>query len=110
MDDLRVEKVLRAVECIPRGKLATYGDIGAITGESPRVVGNLLARWGSNVAWWRVCNAKGEIPGHFNEALPHWREENISLNPAGTGAQLKSHRIELEELEVHWKKATADLT
>ena len=44
MDDLRIEKVLRAAECIPAGKMATYGDLAKITDESPRVVGNVMAR------------------------------------------------------------------
>ena len=109
MDDLRIEKVLRAAECIPAGKMATYGDLGKITGESPRVVGNLMAKWGTNVPWWRVCNAQGEIAGHFNQALPHWQEENITRNDKHTGIKLAAHRADYAELVRRWETATQNL-
>ncbi|WP_245826024.1 MGMT family protein [Kocuria massiliensis] len=81
MDDLRLERILRAVEGIPEGQVATYGTIGKIVGESPRVVGNVMARWGSNVPWWRVVNARGEIPGHHQRVREHWEREGL-LRPA----------------------------
>ncbi|MCP3425088.1 MGMT family protein [Rothia sp. AR01] len=74
---MRIERVLRAVECIPEGRAATYGTLGRICGESPRTVGRVLSLWGSNVAWWRVVNAGGAIPGHAAEAEPHWRREGL---------------------------------
>lgn len=107
MDDVRIERILRAAECIPAGYVATYGDIGKVTGESARVVGNIMARWGSNVPWWRVCNAKGEIPGHYEQALPHWQAENLTLT--NTGIALKQHRLPLDVLEAAWQDAVRDL-
>ncbi|MDO4916928.1 MAG: MGMT family protein [Rothia sp. (in: high G+C Gram-positive bacteria)] len=109
MDDVRIEGILRAVECVPRSELATYGDIGKIVGENPRVIGRVMALWGSNVPWWRICNVKGEIAGHFNQALPHWQEENIARNEARTGVKLAAHRTDYAELVRRWQKVTQDL-
>lgn len=109
MEDLRIERVLRAVECVPAGFMATYGDIGAVTGDSPRIVGNLMSRWGSNVPWWRICNAKGEISGHFEQALPHWSTEGITLNSQRTGVVLRHHRIDLTPLRSEWERRVQDL-
>lgn len=83
MDDTRVERILRVVECVPAGQVATYGGIGAVVGESPRLVGRVLATWGSNVPWWRVCNARGEIPGHLEQACSHWQDEGTPLLAEG---------------------------
>lgn len=105
MDDLRIERILRAVESIPAGQLATYGDIGKITGESPRVIGRVLATWGNGTPWWRVCNAQGEIPGHFQQALPHWLSEGIDINTAHTGVKLDRHRTDSQLLAENWAAA-----
>lgn len=99
MDELRCERILRVVECVPAGQVATYGDVGVIVGESPRLVGRVLATWGSNVPWWRICNARGEIPGHQVEARPHWQDEDtplradgrVALNAARIGADALAH-------------------
>ena len=58
---LRIYLVVRQ---IPRGRVATYGQIAAIVGVStPRMVGYALASLpaGSNVPWQRVINAQGKI-------------------------------------------------
>ncbi|WP_237242873.1 MGMT family protein [Rothia nasimurium] len=99
MDDTRVERILRVVERVPAGQVATYGDIGAVAGESPRLVGRVLATWGSNVPWWRVCNARGEIPGHLEQAYSHWQDEGtplrvdgrVALGTARIGADALAH-------------------
>ena len=84
-------------ECVPTGQVATYGDVGAVTGESPRLVGRVLAIWGSNVPWWRVCNARGEIPGHLEQAYAHWQDEGTLLTGAGRVA-LGAARIDVDAL------------
>lgn len=98
MDDVRVERVLRAVECIPCGSVATYGDIGDVTGESVRVIGRVLALWGSNVPWWRVCNSKGEIPGHSAEALELWLADKLPVKAQGS-LKLVDCRVNVAELK-----------
>lgn len=126
MDDLLVERVLRAVECVPPARLVTYGDIAALIGTGPRVVGAVMARWGGGVAWWRVVNARGALPVHLvARARPHWLEEGIALQGddrvrGGSGAEdrdgarsgrvsLAGHRMASEDLRRVYCAATADL-
>ncbi len=51
-----------AVRQIPRGKVATYGQIAHIVGTTPRTVGFALAALepADRVPWQRVVNARGE--------------------------------------------------
>ena len=43
-DDTVYSRIYRAVQAIPYGKTATYGDIAGIVGTSPRAVGQAMAR------------------------------------------------------------------
>jgi methylated-DNA-protein-cysteine methyltransferase-like protein len=55
-----VEAVLTAVESIPIGRVATYGDIAAYVGQGgPRQVGAIMREYGGGVPWWRVIRASG---------------------------------------------------
>ena len=55
-----VEAVLQAVESIPPGSVATYGDIAEYVGQGgPRQVGAVMREYGGGVAWWRVIRASG---------------------------------------------------
>lgn len=119
MDDVRVERILRAVECVPEGRAATYGLIGRVVGEVPRVVGYTMSRWGGNVPWWRIVNAQGEIPWHEATAVPHWEREGL-LNRDGDGPATSTaasgHRVRLSEvladedmLARAWAEAVAGL-
>ena len=81
MDDLTVERVLRVVEAIPPGRVAAYGEVGAIVGVGPRLVGRIMRTWGSSVPWWRVTDSYGDHP-LLARALPHWQEEGIVLKRA----------------------------
>lgn len=62
------ERVYDVVKQIPRGRVATYGQIGWIAAGSPhaaRTVGWALHGLPENrideVPWWRVINAQGRI-------------------------------------------------
>jgi methylated-DNA-protein-cysteine methyltransferase related protein len=58
------ERIYDAVRQIPRGKVATYGQIAKIVDRcTPRMVGYAMAalRGRTDVPWQRVINAKGEI-------------------------------------------------
>ena len=60
----RYEKIYDAVRRIPRGKVATYGQIAKIVDRcTPRMVGYAMAalRGRTDVPWQRVINSKGEI-------------------------------------------------
>lgn len=74
------DRVLAVVESIPAGQVATYGDVGQAAGYGPRLVGNVLSRYGFLVPWWRVLRAGGSPPlGHEARALEHYRAEGTPL-------------------------------
>jgi methylated-DNA-protein-cysteine methyltransferase related protein len=58
-------RIHKAVSCIPRGRVATYGQIARLAGLSgqARLVGYAMHALpaGSRVPWQRVINARGEI-------------------------------------------------
>ena len=66
------EKIYAAVKKIPRGKVATYGQIAALAGMSrhARQAGYALAATPENVKipWHRVINAQGRV----SLRLRHW--------------------------------------
>ena len=58
------QKILDIVQQIPKGKVATYGQIAFIAGtQNPRLVGFALAtlKEGTDIPWFRVINSKGKI-------------------------------------------------
>jgi methylated-DNA-protein-cysteine methyltransferase related protein len=58
------ERIYEAVRQIPRGRVATYGQIAKIVDRcTPRMVGYAMAalRGRTDVPWQRVINARGEI-------------------------------------------------
>ncbi len=57
------ETILAVIKCIPRGRVANYGQIAAMAGlpGQARQVGYALAATQDDVPWHRVINAKGEI-------------------------------------------------
>lgn len=81
----------------------TYGDIAAVLADhddlvgtegsyGARLVGQVMARFGADVAWWRVLRSTGHPPKfHEARALPHYREERTPL----TGSE-ENYRIDLK--------------
>ena len=69
------DDVLDVVDQIPEGMVMTYGDIADLLGRGgARGVGTVMARYGSDVPWWRVVRAGGGFPqGLEDEALAHYR-------------------------------------
>ena len=109
-DESLVERVLRAAEQVPPGNVVAYGDIAALVGIGPRHVGNVLARWGSGVPWWRVTNREGILPEPLLEvARRHWQDESVALRHDGRGCRIAEHRADLVELSARWEQAVADL-
>ncbi len=110
MDERLVELVLRAVDLIPPGRVAAYGDLGRIVGIGPRQVGAVMSRHGDSVAWWRVTDAAGGFaPDLLERARPHWLEEGILNKPDGGGCRIEEHRADLVRLADEWRDAVADL-
>jgi len=77
--------VLELVESIPAGKVMAYGDVAAALGSrASRMVGQVMAYYGSEVAWWRVIRASGHPPvDHSTQALQHYRAEGTPLKWSG---------------------------
>ena len=72
----------------------TYGDVAAVLGSrAARAVGQAMARYGSDVPWWRVIRAGGHPPiNHEERALAHYRAENTPLVVTKTDA---AYRVDL---------------
>ncbi len=79
------------IQKIPRGRVATYGQIARLAGlpRHSRQVGYALAACsGNEIPWHRVINAQGEIS---LRALPHYadrqylrlRKEGVKFNKEG---------------------------
>lgn len=64
IDDAR-RQVLQVIHRIPRGKVATYGQIARLAGlpNQSRLVGRILSRLpqGTRLPWHRVINSQGRI-------------------------------------------------
>ena len=88
-----VERVLDVVESIPIGKVMTYGDVAAHLGSrGARVVGQVMARYGSDVPWWRVIRSDGAPPrDHEQRALTYYWSEATPLLFKG-----EEYRIDLD--------------
>jgi O-6-methylguanine DNA methyltransferase len=63
------KRIYKAVQKIPRGKVATYGQVAELAGDKKmaRAVGNALHKNPDsvNIPCYRVVNAKGELAGEF---------------------------------------------
>ena len=78
------------MKTIPAGVVATYGQVAAIVGCSPRLVGYALASLpaGMDVPWQRVINAKGRISNGGQLARPELQrqllqQEGVEFAPDG---------------------------
>lgn len=90
MQEEFVEAVLSAVELIPVGRVASYGDIAEYVGRGgPRQVGQVMSHYGAAVCWWRVVRADGRpADGLTQRALASLRAE---------GAPLRGDRVLMRE-------------
>jgi methylated-DNA-protein-cysteine methyltransferase-like protein len=65
MNDQDLQAIYLVIHSIPKGKVATYGQIAAIAGlpGKARMVGKILSRLpqGSAIPWHRVINAAGKV-------------------------------------------------
>ena len=93
-----VTRVLGVVGSIPPGHVMTYGGVAAQLGSrAARAVGQVMARYGSDVSWWRVIRAGGHPPlGHEAQALTHYEAEHTPLiHPAGVLRVDAAYRVDV---------------
>lgn len=80
-----LDLVLDLVAQIPPGQATSYGAIAdaarVLTGRgSARTVGQIMARYGHQVPWWRVVPASGLVPPHLrSRATENLRSEGTPL-------------------------------
>ncbi|WP_228266164.1 MGMT family protein [Microlunatus elymi] len=76
-----VEAVLSAVELIPPGQVASYGDLAEYVGSGgPRQIGSVMSHYGGAVCWWRVVRADGRpADGLEVRALQQLRAEGAPI-------------------------------
>ena len=95
-----VEAVLRVVEQIPEGRVATYGMIARAVGTGPRVVGRIMHDWGGGVPWWRVVNVHGTFPTTIRgEGFSEWKREGIPHDPTRGKVLVTACVVEQEWLD-----------
>lgn len=94
-----IDRVLLAADLVPRGRVASYGDLAELVGTTARMVGRIMARHGHDVCWWRIVNASGHLPSALiGRAAPHWAEEGTRLNAGGTACSMPAARADLPAL------------
>ncbi len=85
------DQVYAVVRLIPKGKVATYGQVAALL-EHPRAartvgwaLNGLLAPLAARVPWHRVINAEGRISNalNFEEQLRRLKKEGIKFDKTG---------------------------
>lgn len=75
-------RILDEVHRVPRGRVATYGDIAARAGSrSPRLAGYVLAHLADGtIPWHRVVRADGRLAGSVAPAqIDRLRAENVDV-------------------------------
>jgi methylated-DNA-protein-cysteine methyltransferase-like protein len=85
-------RIYEVVRRIPRGRVATYGQVAALAGLGghARQVGYALSAVpdGGGVPWHRVINARGEVspraePGAAEEQRRLLEDEGVRFDPGG---------------------------
>lgn len=87
------ERIYRVVRRIPKGRVATYGQVAELAGipRQPRQVGyalHALRDGGERVPWQRVINARGEVsdrsePGAESLQRALLESEGVVFDPRG---------------------------
>ena len=87
MDELLIYEILSAVEEIPEGKVASYGQIARLIGKerNARLVGKVLSRaeFYGNYPCHRVVNHAGRLAPHFREQKRLLLEEGVRVKENG---------------------------
>lgn len=94
--DSPTKRIYNAVKQIPKGKVATYGQVAAMAGnpKMSRAVGNALHKNPDpeNIPCFRVVNSKGELAGEF--AFGGKDEQKKRLE--SEGVRVENGRVDLK--------------
>lgn len=101
ISDNPTKRIYEVVKKIPKGKVATYGQVAKLAGDKrmARAVGNALHKNTDpdNIPCFRVVNAKGELAGEF--AFGGAGEQAKLLE--ADGIEVTDGRVDLEKYQ--WK-------
>lgn len=93
--DLR-DRIYAVVARIPRGRVATYGQVAALAGapRHARQVGYALHALpaGSSLPWQRVINARGEVSRRSESGWEGFQRQLLEAE----GVELRNGRVDLE--------------
>jgi methylated-DNA-protein-cysteine methyltransferase related protein len=96
------KKVYRVVRAIPRGKVATYGQVARIAGRphAARMVGWAMSASSSEdpVPWFRVVGAGGRLV--ISKAIQYFQIQKQLLKQEGV--QFRGDRVEMSTCQ--WEK------
>jgi O-6-methylguanine DNA methyltransferase len=95
------KRIYEAVKKIPRGKVATYGQVAELAGDRKmaRAVGNALHRNPDpeNIPCYRVVNSKGELAGRFAFGGADVQERLLRAD----GIELTDGKVDLKKYGIH---------
>lgn len=95
--DSPTKRIYEAVKKIPKGRVATYGQIAELAGDRKmaRAVGNALHKNSDpeHVPCFRVVNAKGELAGEFAFGGSGAQAKLLEAD----GVEVKNGRVDLEK-------------
>ncbi|MCI9887576.1 MGMT family protein [Micrococcales bacterium 31B] len=92
------DELRELVPLIPPGRVVTYGDLADDLGTGPRQIGRAMAGLGDDpngqaVPWWRVVNARGELPPDLWErARREYAREGTPLIDSGERVAMRRAR------------------
>lgn len=99
-DQRREDAIRRAVASIPRGRVATYGEVAAAAGYPlyHRLVARILGKAGDALPWQRVVGAGGAIKLKSEAALEQRTRlelEGVTFRGARVDMERHRHRFSL---------------
>lgn len=83
--------IRKAIQMIPRGKVATYGQVAAVAGlpRGHRQVAAVLRNTGGGLPWYRVLGAGGQLKTTRDSAL----EQRMRLEMEGV--RFRGSRVDM---------------